>query len=251
MRDAAEKLIYVGKAKNLRQRICSYKYLNPETASRKTIRLIHSVERISWETCASAIDAELRENFLLRTERPKFNRLNVYPAAYCFIGLRRISGTKFEICFSRERDEDTEWFGAFKPGAKFVYAALLRMIWILVSDSVALTNFPNGFFSDRPPVRFECSHAKAELFPAITNFLAGTDDVLVKILEALPEKFPGLSPFELQLLNDDREILTNFFARVTRRMRSVKSRFAISSWIEKDDLNDWLVRSRELGQPLA
>jgi excinuclease ABC subunit C len=73
MRDASDLLLYVGKAKSLRQRLSSYRY--PVRASRKTVRLMHAVRRIDWEVCPSEQAACLRENELLRVHRPPFNRV--------------------------------------------------------------------------------------------------------------------------------------------------------------------------------
>ncbi|MEO6183472.1 MAG: nucleotide excision repair endonuclease, partial [Verrucomicrobiota bacterium] len=100
MRDSDDQLLYVGKSVNLRQRLSSYRYLQPEKHSRRLIRLVHAVRKISWEICETGQDAELRENLLLRTHRPKFNRMNTYPNAYFFIGLRQ-HHTGFALSLTR------------------------------------------------------------------------------------------------------------------------------------------------------
>src|SRR4026209_400075 len=75
MCDAEDRIIYVGKAKNLRQRIGSYRYAG-ERCSRKTARLVARVASIRWQQCASEEAALLEENRLLRELRPQFNRMN-------------------------------------------------------------------------------------------------------------------------------------------------------------------------------
>src|SRR5437016_7983464 len=52
MSGEGERLLYVGKAKNLRQRLNSYRHVQPERASRKLVRLIHEVRAVVWEVCA-------------------------------------------------------------------------------------------------------------------------------------------------------------------------------------------------------
>src|SRR4051812_25557289 len=72
-------VIYVGKAKNLRARLASYRRARPHQVSRKVIRLIHVIDEIRYETCESEAHALLRENELLRLHRPLFNVVNTRP----------------------------------------------------------------------------------------------------------------------------------------------------------------------------
>ena len=69
-----EGVLYVGKAKNLRKRLSSYRVANPERMSRKTIRLLARVTRIEWDECQDERTAELREEMLICALLPKFNR---------------------------------------------------------------------------------------------------------------------------------------------------------------------------------
>ncbi len=79
------KILYVGKAKNLRARLRSYRYLSPERASRKLVRLVANTRSIEWELESSERDALLHENRLLRKLRPMYNRQNTKPEAYIFL----------------------------------------------------------------------------------------------------------------------------------------------------------------------
>ena len=80
-------LLYVGKAGDLRQRLSSYRSV--AHASRKTVRLVHAVRAITWEVCATEEAAALLENELLRTHRPRFNRMGVWPQANGYVELVR------------------------------------------------------------------------------------------------------------------------------------------------------------------
>jgi len=67
-------VLYVGKAKNLRKRISSYRVSNPERLSRRVIRLLNQVTRIEYDVCATERGAECREELLICVLSPKFNR---------------------------------------------------------------------------------------------------------------------------------------------------------------------------------
>ena len=82
------RIIYIGPSQNLRDRLNSYRHVHPERDSRKTVRLVHAVRRIEWEICESPANARLRENELLRTVRPRFNRVNVWPWACFYLAWR-------------------------------------------------------------------------------------------------------------------------------------------------------------------
>ena len=53
MRDATGAVIYVGKAKNLRQRLRSYRLANPERVPRRHLRMMREVTRIDFDLCRS------------------------------------------------------------------------------------------------------------------------------------------------------------------------------------------------------
>lgn len=76
---AREGVLYVGKARNLRDRLGSYRVANPERQPRRLVRLLFRIERIFWDVCESEEAAAARERQLLRVLQPRFNRRDVYP----------------------------------------------------------------------------------------------------------------------------------------------------------------------------
>ena len=65
--------MYVGKARNLRKRLGSYRVANPERMPRRIIRLLHQVRRIEWDVCPTEEAARHREELLICVLAPKFN----------------------------------------------------------------------------------------------------------------------------------------------------------------------------------
>ena len=68
-----EGVLYVGKARNLRKRLSSYRVANPERFSRRMIRLLHRVARIEWDECPTEEAACHREELLISVLMPRFN----------------------------------------------------------------------------------------------------------------------------------------------------------------------------------
>lgn len=161
MADENNRLIYVGKAKNLRQRLNSYRFISPESGSRKSVRLVCSVARISVELCETEQAALLKENELLRRHRPKFNRVNTYPPAYNFYRVSR-DGETLQLARGTELIESEQTFGAFKSGAR-CFGPLLRSIWAVLNQPVSAHSFPS------PPSRSMLSNSMNQASCSISS----------------------------------------------------------------------------------
>ncbi|HYG22041.1 MAG TPA: nucleotide excision repair endonuclease [Verrucomicrobiae bacterium] len=72
-----EGVLYVGKARNLRKRLGTYRVANPERLPRRIIRLLHRVTRIEWDECPSEFAASCREELLIAVLQPRFNKAGV------------------------------------------------------------------------------------------------------------------------------------------------------------------------------
>jgi excinuclease UvrABC nuclease subunit len=70
-------VLYIGKAKNLRKRLNSYRVSNPERMPRRIIRLLNQATRIEFDVCVSENAAIFREEELISALNPKFNRAGV------------------------------------------------------------------------------------------------------------------------------------------------------------------------------
>ncbi|MCE7039825.1 excinuclease ABC subunit UvrC [Dyadobacter sp. CY312] len=82
--DETGEVIYVGKAKSLRNRVSSY-FLKSNQHDRKTKRLVSQIRRIEYTIVLSEWDALLLENQLIKQLQPKFNILLKDDKTYPFI----------------------------------------------------------------------------------------------------------------------------------------------------------------------
>ena len=73
MKDSAGRVIYVGKAKNLRARAGSY-FLKAAAEDQRTARLVQDIRDIDYIEAESEIDALLVEARLVKDIQPKYNR---------------------------------------------------------------------------------------------------------------------------------------------------------------------------------
>ena len=72
MKDAAGRVIYVGKAKNLRARAGSY-FLKAAADDRRTADLVREIRDIDYLEAESEVDALLLESRLIKDVQPRFN----------------------------------------------------------------------------------------------------------------------------------------------------------------------------------
>jgi excinuclease ABC subunit C len=73
MKDSAGRVIYVGKAKNLRARAGSY-FLKGALAERRTADWVGEIADVDFVECDSDVDALLMEARLIKDVQPKYNR---------------------------------------------------------------------------------------------------------------------------------------------------------------------------------
>jgi excinuclease ABC subunit C len=74
MKDAVGRVIYVGKAKNLRSRAGSY-FLKAAEEDRRTADLVREIRDIDYLEAESEVDALLMESRLIKDVQPRFNSL--------------------------------------------------------------------------------------------------------------------------------------------------------------------------------
>jgi len=72
MKNAVDKIIYVGKAKNLRNRVRSY-FQDSKDISAKTKALVFNIDKIDYILTKTEVEAFLLEASLIKKHRPKYN----------------------------------------------------------------------------------------------------------------------------------------------------------------------------------
>ncbi len=84
MLDAQGEIIYVGKAKNLKNRLRSY-FFNLSNRTAKVMAMLDHVDDFRYIICASEVDALLTENNLIKKHSPRYNILLKDDKAYPFV----------------------------------------------------------------------------------------------------------------------------------------------------------------------
>lgn len=125
-----DKIIYVGKAKNLKNRVLSY--FNREHESEKTKELVKNIEDIEFIICNSELDALVLENNLIKKHTPKYNILLKDEKTYPYIRISKELFPNIKI-IRTTKALDTKsgiYFGPYPFGAWNLKKALVKIFKI-------------------------------------------------------------------------------------------------------------------------
>jgi excinuclease ABC subunit C len=109
--DNTQTIIYVGKAKNLKNRVSSY-FNGLQNHTRKTQRLISQVAKIEFVVVNSELDAFLLENSLIKEFQPKYNILLKDDKTYPYICITKEPFPRVIVTRRLEREKGT-FFGPY------------------------------------------------------------------------------------------------------------------------------------------
>lgn len=215
-------LLYVGKARNLRQRLNSYR--RTEGQSRRLIRLLHTAVFIRWEPCSDEAGALAREAELIRTYQPTFNRAGKWSGGRKWVWLRRDSGG-LETGLSDTQPSDDGLFAVGQPfgySARELFTAWLRLLTLATQPDLTPLELPRPLLLNRGPLRWRLTLAP-EWDEPLKSFLTGENQDLWDRLQTRVS--PRGSPFECTLQKADWELLLGKSApyQVTQSGHSVDS----------------------------
>lgn len=103
------KIIYVGKAKNLRSRVSSYFLSN--NLNRKTQNLVSQIHNIEYTVVETESDALLLENVLIKQLQPKYNILLKDDKTYPWVCITNEAFPR--LIYTRQKEKNGEYFGPF------------------------------------------------------------------------------------------------------------------------------------------
>jgi hypothetical protein len=253
-------LLYVGKAKNLRTRLMSYRRIKITSQSRKSIRLVHQIAKIKWEICASEEAALIRENELLRDLKPPFNVVNTAPETYFYFSVKvledeliRHGQLPISITLSmKPADPEAAIFGAFKGIASChrAFFAFRRLFWLISehNDTDELY-YPIHLFRRQKLHPHHCALEKIWL-NRLAGFLHGNSPAptqnepeLIQALREFVGRIKNCDPFHRNWMEEDITALMKFYRTGPARNSKIKplSDFD-SSTIEQTSLDDLMVK---------
>jgi excinuclease ABC subunit C len=145
--DKENKLLYVGKAKNLKKRVSSYFHKEHHDYG-KTRVLVRKIQRIEYIVVDSEVDALLLENNLIKKHQPRYNVMLKDDKTYPWICIKK---ERFPRVFSTRNviKDGSEYFGPYSSAyAMKILLDLIKQVYPLRSCNFNLSedNISKGKF---------------------------------------------------------------------------------------------------------
>ena len=151
MRDKTDKVIYVGKAKKLKNRVSQY-FQDTASHSPKTRIMVSHIHHFDVIVAASEFEALLLECSLIKRHSPKYNILLKDDKGYPYLRLNRKDiYPKIELV-SKLADDGAEYFGPY--GGRAVTHDVMEAIRLTLKLPDCNRQFPRDIGKDRPCLNY-------------------------------------------------------------------------------------------------
>ncbi len=190
MKNLRGKVIYVGKAKNLRSRVRSYFNLSGQGTSLKTVFLVNQIHSIEIQLTKTEVEAFLLEASLIKKYRPRYNiRLKDDKAYPYIVASVKDNFPRFYVA-RRVKNDGNLYFGPFISGGA------VRETIRFLNRTYKIRDCTDSFFKGRtrpcmtyqigrctaPCVDLVSIHDYREDFAEAISFLKGEDQKVIKQL---------------------------------------------------------------------
>ena len=194
--DADGRLLYVGKARDLRRRLGSYRQV--EGQAPKTARMVHRTTFIRWESCPTEAAALEREAELIRVYQPPFNRAGKWTGGRKWVWLE--PGAEGWTLRLEENPSETssslvtsgQPFGRSAAGA---FVATLRLLTLAETPDGTVQHLPRPLLADPGPRQWSLpTEPYAAWFAPVQEFVGGNARPLLERFQRLAVR--AGSPFD-------------------------------------------------------
>mgnify|MGYP004557051943 FL=1 len=205
MLDENGEIIYVGKAKNLKNRLRSY-FFNLSNRTAKVMAMLEHVADFRYIICASEVDALLTENNLIKKYSPRYNILLKDDKAYPFLRIDMKEPYPTIKLVRKLENDGAKYFGPYMQSVN------IRDIFDLIHTAFPIRDCKRDLSKPSRPClnahldrciapctgKVSEKEYKAEMQKVI-DFLKGNDREVERVLTDKMKKFAAEENFEVAL----------------------------------------------------
>jgi len=219
-KNSDNKIIYVGKAINLKKRVTQY-FQRDDALGPKTLQLVSNIAKIDYHIVGSEIEALILESSLIKQYRPKYNSQLKDDKSYIYITISKDKIPLIKSAFKSNLNSDLIFFGPFPDGS--AVKNLLKTIRVI---------FP--FYSSHHGSK-KCLYCHLNLCPGPTPDLKEYKKNILKIKSILNGNFSKLiSRLSKEMFSFSKS--ENFEMAKTRRDQINSLNYVISGWRSLNNL---------------
>lgn len=213
MRSQSGELLYIGKARSLKNRVRQY-FGSPKNKTQKVLIMVSKIADFDYIITRNEIEALVLENNLIKKHKPPYNILLKDDKAYPFIKIRvKDDYPKIEVVRKLKKD-DSKYFGPYMQGisAKEI-TDLIASAFPLRTCNINMSKVPS---SHRPCLNNHINRCLApcsgnvskeeyhKIVNEVVKFLSGNDKSIAGILKSKMARASAEEDFELAIYYRDK-----------------------------------------------
>jgi len=215
-KDAAGRVIYVGKAKNLRSRLSNY-FQNPRNLQVRTAQMVAEADTVEWIQVATEVESLMLEHTLIQRHQPRYNVRYRDDKSYPFLAITLADEWPRAMVIRGKKKKGNRYFGPYG------HAYAIRETLDLLLRTFPIRTCTQGKFVrherlGKPCLDFHIEKCSGpcvdaiskenyqELTAELIKFLEGDTDEIVDRLERDMQQASADHEFELAARHRDRLI---------------------------------------------
>jgi excinuclease ABC subunit C len=233
-------VIYVGKARNLRNRVTSY-VVGRGARDTKTMTLIAEIDAIDFVTTNNELEAILLENNLIKAHQPRYNILLRDDKSYPYLKVT-VSEDYPRVVFTRrmDRKKGDLFFGPF-------FAGTARRILKLVADQFKLRSCDLDIKEgknalNRPCLYYDMHQCLGPCVVGLTttaDYREMSDDVVLFLGGKTKELQERLSERMYRAAEDENFEVATYYRDLIRTVERIQAEQQVASASEDEDMDVW------------
>ncbi len=251
------KIIYIGKARNLKKRVNSY-FINTSSKDLKTRKLVRNIADVEFIITNSEIDALILENNLIKEHKPKYNILLRDDKTFPYV---KITNDYYPRVFTTRKLEDDggKYFGPYTESRKLKNTInLIKKIFPVRRCNRKLTPENTGPDHQKVCLNFHINRCEApciknisrdhyiEMINKIEDFLNGKTDEVLAYFEKRMKEAAGAMKFELAAkYRDNIKLINNLYRRQVVEDTDLKDRDLVNISIDEEKACAILLKIRQ------
>jgi len=239
-KNAASEVIYVGKARNLRNRVTTY-VVGRGARDAKTMTLVNEIDTIDFVTTNNELEAILLENNLIKAHQPRYNILLRDDKSYPYLKVT-MSEDYPRVVFTRRMDrrKGDLFFGPF-------FAGTARRILKLVADQFKLRSCDLDIVEGKSALTRPCLYYDMHqcLGPCVVGLTTTeayremVDDVVLFLGGKSRELHDRLRQRMYNAAETENFEMATYYRDLIRTVERIQAEQQVASAAEDEDMDVW------------